>query len=56
MLGQVVGPCMASAAETICALTGPQGGRSCLRWQDMQSLRAREGPAAQPATAQALPQ
>ena len=56
MLGQVVGPCVASAAESACDLAGPQGGRSRLRWQDAQSLRAREGPAAQPATAQALPQ
>ena len=56
MLGQVLGPCVASAAETACELAGPQGRRSRLRWQDPQSLRAREGPAAQPTTAQALPQ
>ena len=56
MLGQVVGPCVASGADMACELAGPQGGRGRLRWQDAQALRAREGPAAQPVTAKALPQ
>ena len=55
MLGQVVGPCVASGDDSTCELAGPQGGRSRLRWHDPQSLRSREGPAAQPALPDGLP-